>query len=93
MINLERIPVPLNEYVLVKPEAASTSETKSPGGLFMPAAPNQLSQLITAEIVCTTSDKLRAEQKVLMIRQSGTSILINGEEHLLILEKHLLAVV
>lgn len=92
MLNLEKIPTPLNGYVLVKPEPLS-NEVKSTGGLYMPTNQKTMSDLVTAEIVCYTGTKLRCEQSVLMIRQSGMSIMINGEEHLLIKEEHLLAVV
>jgi chaperonin GroES len=89
---------PLHDRILIK---RLDEETKTAGGLFIPDAAKE--KPIQAKVVAVGSGKrdkdgkihpleVKAGDKVLFSKYSGTEVKIDGEEHLIMREDDLLAV-
>ena len=89
---------PLHDRILVK---RLEEETKSTGGLFIPDSAKE--KPIQAKVVAVGAGKLdkngklipldvKAGDKVLFSKYSGSEIKIDGEEHLIMREEDLLAI-
>ncbi len=82
--------IPLGDRVLVKPDE---SETKSPGGIIIPdAAREKTHQGYVIEIGDGKEVSVKPGQKVMYNKYGGTSIKIDGEEHLILKTEDLIAV-
>ena len=89
---------PLHDRILVK---RLEEESKTAGGLFIPDAAKE--KPIQAKVIAVGSGKrdkdgkvhpleVKARDKVLFSKYSGTEVKIDGEEHLIMREDDLLAV-
>ncbi len=89
---------PLHDRILVK---RLEEETKTTGGLFIPDSAKE--KPIQAKVVAVGAGKLdkngklipldvKAGDKVLFSKYSGSEIKIDGEEHLIMREEDLLAI-
>jgi chaperonin GroES len=89
---------PLHDRILIK---RLDEETKTAGGLFIPDAAKE--KPIQAKVVAVGSGKrdkdgkihpleVKAGDKVLFSKYSGTEVKIDGEEHLILREDDLLAI-
>lgn len=90
---------PLNDRVIVK---RMESETKTAGGIIIPDSAKE--KPVEAEVVAVGIGKLldsgerqkmqiKVGDKILFGKYSGTEVKINGEEHLIMREDDVLAVV
>lgn len=90
---------PLSDRVIVK---RVESETKTAGGIIIPDTAKE--KPVEAEVVAVGSGKLldsgerqkmqvKAGDRILFGKYSGTEVKINGEEHLILREEDILAVV
>lgn len=83
---------PLADRVLVKLDEV---ETKSAGGLFIPATAQEKTQ--TAVVVAIGDDKEKIKvsvgQKVMHDKYAGTQVKINGEDHLILKAGDIIAVI
>ncbi|HNW15255.1 MAG TPA: co-chaperone GroES [bacterium] len=90
---------PLNDRVIVK---RVESETKTAGGIIIPDTAKE--KPVEAEVVAVGIGKLmdngerqkmqvKVGDKILFGKYSGTEVKINGEEHLILKEDDVLAVV
>ena len=90
---------PLNDRVIVK---RVESETKTAGGIIIPDTAKE--KPVEAEVVAVGTGKLldngerypmqvKVGDRVLFGKYSGTEVKINGEEHLILKEDDVLAVV
>jgi chaperonin GroES len=90
---------PLHDRILVK---RLEEETKTTGGLFIPDSAKE--KPIQAKVVAVGAGKLdkngklipldvKAGDKVLFSKYSGSEIKIDGEEHLIMREDDLLAII
>lgn len=91
--------VPLHDNVLVK---RNKSEEKTPGGLIIPGTVTEKSPF--AEVLATGKGKLtdagvlipvgvNTGNKVLLKKNSGLDVKVDGEDYLLVKESDILAVV
>lgn len=83
---------PLGENILIKPEKAD-SKTKS--GIVLPESAKE-DRPQGGRVVAIGDDKkikVKKNQKVLFAKYSGTEIKINNEEHLIMKNEDILAVV
>jgi chaperonin GroES len=89
---------PLHDRILVK---RLEEETKTAGGLFIPDAAKE--KPIQAKVIAVGSGKrdkdgkvhpleVKAGDRVLFSKYSGTEVKLDGEEHLIMREDDLLAV-
>ena len=89
---------PLHDRVIVK---RLEEETKTSGGLFIPDSAKE--KPIQAKVVAVGAGKrdkdgkvialdVKAGDKVLFSKYSGTEVKIDGEEHLIMREEDLLAI-
>jgi chaperonin GroES len=89
---------PLHDRILIK---RLDEETKTAGGLFIPDAAKE--KPIQAKVVAVGTGKrdkdgkihpleVKAGDKVLFSKYSGTEVKIDGEEHLILREDDLLAI-
>ena len=82
---------PLADRVLVKIDEV---ETKSAGGLFIPATAQEKTQ--TAVVIAVGDDKEKIKvsvgQKVMHDKYAGTQVKINGEDHLILKAGDIIAV-
>jgi len=89
---------PLHDRILVK---RLEEETKTSGGLFIPDSAKE--KPIQAKVVAVGTGKrdkdgkvvppeVKAGYKVLFSKYSGTEVKIDGEEHLIMREEDLLAI-
>lgn len=89
---------PLHDRILIK---RLDEETKTAGGLFIPDAAKE--KPIQAKVIAVGSGKrdkdgkvhpleVKAGDKVLFSKYSGTEVKIDGEEHLIMREDDLLAI-
>jgi chaperonin GroES len=89
---------PLHDRILVK---RLEEETKTAGGLFIPDAAKE--KPIQAKVIAVGSGKrdkdgkvhpleVKAGDRVLFSKYSGTEVKIDGEEHLIMREDDLLAI-
>ncbi|MCQ2249319.1 MAG: co-chaperone GroES [Treponema sp.] len=85
---------PLADRVLVKQVAA---ETKTAGGLIIPDTAQEKTQQAVVEAVGpgTEKDKItvKAGDKVLYDKYSGTTVKMNGEEYLILKNSDIIAVI
>ena len=90
---------PLHDRILVK---RLEEETKTAGGLFIPDAAKE--KPIQAKVIAVGSGKrdkdgkvhpleVKAGDRVLFAKYSGSEVKIDGEDHLILREDDLLAVV
>ena len=83
---------PLADRVLVKVDEV---ETKSAGGLFIPATAQEKTQ--TAVVIAVGDDKEKIKvsvgQKVMHDKYAGTQVKINGEDHLILKAGDIIAVI
>jgi len=83
---------PLSDRVLIKTEEA---EEKTAGGLFIPQTAQEKTQ--TGVVVEVGDDKdmikVKAGQKVMYDKYAGTTISIDGTDHLLLRMSDILAVI
>ena len=83
---------PLADRVLVKVDEV---ETKSAGGLFIPATAQEKTQ--TAVVIAVGDDKEKIKvsvgQKVMHDKYAGTHVKINGEDHLILKANDIIAVI
>ena len=82
---------PLGDRVLIKVEEA---ETKTASGLYIPDTAQEKTQ--TGSVVAIGEDEMIAVKvgdKVMYDKYAGTSVKINDEEHLLVSNSDILAVV
>ena len=83
---------PLADRVLVKVDEV---ETKSAGGLFIPATAQEKTQ--TAVVIAVGDDKEKIKvsvgQKVMHDKYAGTQGKINGEDHLILKANDIIAVI
>ncbi|MDA3939974.1 MAG: co-chaperone GroES [Spirochaetia bacterium] len=83
---------PLSDRVLIKTEEA---ETKTAGGLFIPQTAQEKTQ--TGVVVEVGDDKdmikVKAGQKVMYDKYAGTTVSIDGTDHLLLRMADILAVI
>lgn len=83
---------PLSDRVLIKTEEA---EEKTAGGLFIPQTAQEKTQ--TGVVVEVGDDKdmitVKAGQKVMYDKYAGTTVSIDGTDHLLLRMTDLLAVI
>jgi chaperonin GroES len=90
---------PLNDRVIVK---RVESETKTAGGIIIPDTAKE--KPVEAEVVAVGTGKLldngerhpmqvKVGDRILFGKYSGTEVKINGEEHLILKEDDVLAVV
>lgn len=82
---------PLGERVLIKVKA---SEEKTSGGLIIPQASQEKTQEGTV-VAVGESDKItvKAGDNVMYDKYAGTSLKINGEDHLIIKAEEILAII
>ena len=83
---------PLSDRVLIKTEEA---EEKTAGGLFIPQTAQEKTQ--TGVVVEVGDDKemikVKAGQKVMYDKYAGTTVSIDGTDHLLLRMSDILAVI
>ena len=83
---------PLSDRVLIKTEEA---EEKTAGGLFIPQTAQEKTQ--TGVVVEIGDDKdvikVKAGQKVMYDKYAGTTISIDGKDHLLLSFSDILAII
>jgi chaperonin GroES len=90
---------PLHDRILVK---RVEEETKTAGGLFIPDTAKE--KPIQAKVVAVGSGKrdkdgkvhaleVKAGDRILFSKYSGTEVRIDGEEHLIMREEDILAVI
>lgn len=83
---------PLADRVLVK---ADEVETKSAGGIIIPATAQEKTQ--TAVVVAVGDDKekikVAPEQRVMHDKYAGTQVKIDGEDHLILKAGDIIAVI
>jgi chaperonin GroES len=90
---------PLHDRILVK---RVEEETKTAGGLFIPDTAKE--KPIQAKVVAVGSGKrdkdgkvhaleVKAGDRILFSKYSGTEVKIDGEEHLIMREEDILAVI
>lgn len=86
--------IPLADRVMVKLEK---SETKSAGGLYIPDTAQEKTQIGTVVAVGPGTEKekitVSVGQKVMHDKYSGTSIKIDGVEHLILKTQDIIAVI
>jgi chaperonin GroES len=82
---------PLGDRVLVKQEE---TEEKTAGGIFIPQTAQEKTQTGTVvEIGDDEEIKVKAGQKVMHDKYAGTTVNVDGEEHLLIRYDDILAII
>ena len=83
---------PLSDRVLIKAEEA---EEKTAGGLFIPQTAQEKTQ--TGTVIEIGDDKdmitVKAGQKVMYDKYAGTTVSIDGKDHLLLRMADILAVI
>ena len=82
---------PLGDRVLVKMEE---TEEKTSGGIFIPQTAQEKTQTGTViEIGDDEEIKVKPGQKVMHDKYAGTTVNVNGEDHLLIRYDDILAII
>jgi chaperonin GroES len=83
---------PLGDRVLLKTEQ---QEEKTQGGLFIPETAQEKTQ--SGEVVAVGDDddaiKVKVGDKVMYDKYAGTSVKVDGEEHLVVKADDLIAVI
>lgn len=83
---------PLGENILIRPEKA---EKKTDAGIYLPdnASEERPSQGKVIAVGDSEKIKVKKGQTVIYARYGGTEVKIDGEEHILVVVKDVLAVV
>ena len=82
---------PLNDRLLVK---SVTAETKTAGGIYIPETAQEKTQEAVVVAVGDSKDiKVKAKDKIIYDKYAGTTIKVNGEEHMIIKMDDVLAVI
>ncbi len=84
--------LPLGDRVLVKIEQV---EEKTAGGIFIPQTAQEKTQVATVVSVGDDKDviKVKSGQKVMYDKYAGTSVKVDGDEHLILRMSDILAVI
>ena len=83
--------IPLGERVLLK---AEKSEEKTAGGIFIPQAAQEKTQIATVVAIGDSEEiKVKAGDKVLHDKYAGTEIKDSGEDYLIVNAQDILAVI
>ena len=83
---------PLGENILIRPEKA---EKKTDGGIFLPESASEERPSQGRVVATGDSEKIKVKkgQTVIYTRYGGTEVKIDGEDHLIVGVKDVLAVV
>ena len=83
---------PLADRVLVKPEK---TEAKTASGIIIPDTAQEKTQIATVIAVGDDKEKIKVEpgQRVMYDKYSGTSVKIDGEDHLILKAADIIAVI
>ena len=82
---------PLNDRILIKVVSA---ETKTAGGIYIPdTAQEKTQEAIVVSIGDSEDIKVKKNDKIIYDKYAGTSIKVDGEEHIIIKADDVLAVV
>ncbi len=83
--------IPLGERVLLK---AEKSEEKTAGGIFIPQAAQEKTQIATVVAIGDSEEiKVKVGDKVLHDKYAGTEIKDSGEDYLIVNAQDILAVI
>ena len=84
--------IPLGDRVLIK---IAESEEKTKGGLFIPQTAQEKTQTGNVEAIGDDKDaiKVKVGQKVMYDKYAGTSIKIDGVDHLIVKAGDIIAIV
>ncbi len=84
--------LPLGDRVLVKVEQV---EEKTAGGIFIPQTAQEKTQIAAVVSVGDDKDaiKVKPGQKVMYDKYAGTSVKVDGDEHLIVRMSDILAVI
>ncbi len=83
--------VPLGERVLLK---AEKSEEKTAGGIFIPQAAQEKTQIATVVAIGDSDEiKVKVGDKVLHDKYAGTEIKDGGEDYLIVNAQDILAII
>ena len=83
--------IPLGERVLLK---AEKSEEKTAGGIFIPQAAQEKTQIATVVAIGDSDEiKVKVGDKVLHDKYAGTEIKDSGEDYLIVNAQDILAVI
>ena len=83
--------IPLGERVLLK---AEKTEEKTAGGIFIPQAAQEKTQIATVVAVGDSEEiKVKVGDKVLHDKYAGTEIKDSGEDYLIVNAQDILAVI
>ena len=82
---------PLGDRVLIKPILAAE---KTVGGIYIPATAQEKTQEAIVRAVGDSSDiKVKVKDKIIHDKYAGTTIKIDNEEHMIIKNEDILAVI
>lgn len=82
---------PLGDRLLVKPVIA---ETKTAGGIYIPDTAQEKTQEAVVIAVGDSEDiKVKEKDKIIYDKYAGTTIKVNGEEHIIIKMDDVLAII
>ena len=83
--------IPLGERVLLK---AEKSEEKTAGGIFIPQAAQEKTQIATVVAIGDSEEiKVKAGDRVLHDKYAGTEIKDGGEDYLIVNAQDILAII
>ncbi len=82
---------PLGDRILVK---SVTVETKTAGGIYIPETAQEKTQEAIVVAVGESEDiKVKVKEKIIYDKYAGTTVKIDGEEHIIIKMDDVLAVI
>ena len=82
---------PLNDRILVKP---ATAAEKTAGGIYIPATAQEKTQEAVVVAIGESEDiKVKVKDRVIHDKYAGTTIKVDGEEHIIIRAADVLAIV
>ena len=82
---------PLSDRILVK---SVTVETKTAGGIYIPETAQEKTQEAIVVAIGDSEDiKVKAKDRIIYDKYAGTTIKIDGEEHMIIKMDDVLAIV
>ncbi|MBL8991713.1 MAG: co-chaperone GroES [Spirochaetia bacterium] len=82
---------PLGDRVLVKPVDAAE---KTAGGIFIPATAQEKTQeAVVVEVGASEDIKVKVKDRVIHDKYAGTTIKVDGTDHILLKAEDILAVV
>lgn len=82
---------PLSDRVLVKPVDAAE---KTAGGIFIPATAQEKTQeAVVVEVGASDDIKVKVKDRVIHDKYAGTTIKVDGADHILLKAEDILAVV